>query len=402
MAEYAAWNEPGDDDPLIHQARKMTSHIRRRPGMYIGGTGPGELQFLANELLEYGLAAISSGNGKSLHVRIHADGSLTVADDGRGIPVETYGTAPLTTLEWVLTCSTGVEAHGVDRVFRTSLHGVGARAVTALSDWAEATVCRSGRVYRQRYERGLAVGDVCDTGPAGTRTGTEITFHPDPEIFGDAAFDRDCLEARLRELAFLNKRLAITLVDERSGKQERFKYDGGIAEFVEYLNQADQTLHKPIYIEKWVDDVHVEVALQYTTSDEQRVRCYANNAYNSIGGTHLSGLRTALTRTLNAYGRKENLFKNNLRPTGKDFREGLTAVVSVQLPEPQLESQTKIRLNNPEVEGIVASAVRKEFTKFLKENPVEAQRIVQKAVAAAKLRKAKSAFKGRESSGPAQ
>jgi DNA gyrase subunit B len=229
MADDTAWNERGDD-PVIHQARMMADHIRLRPGMYIGGTSPAELQILAYELLEYSLAEISAGHVKSLHVRIHADGSLSVADDGRGIPVETHPEAPMTTLEWVLTCTTGVEAHGAERVYRATLHGVGARAVMALSDWAEATVCHGGRVYRQRYERGRAVGDVCDTGPAGTRTGTEITFHPDPEVFPDATFDRGRLGARLRELAFLNKGLAITLVDERSGQQDRFQYDGGIAE----------------------------------------------------------------------------------------------------------------------------------------------------------------------------
>ena len=273
------------------------------------------------------------------------------------------------------------------------MHGAGARAVTALSDWTVATVCRGGRVYRQRYERGLPVADVCDAGPAGSRTGTEITFHPDPGIFRDATFDRDRLEVRLRELAFLNKGLAIKLMDERSGKQERFKYNGGITEFVACLNQAQEALHKPIYMEKRVGDVRVEVALQYTTSDEERVRCYANSAYNSIGGTHLSGLHKALTQTLNAYGRRENLFKNGFKVIAKDLREGLTAVVSVQLREPQFASQTKVRLNNPEIREIVASAVRQGFTQFLMQNPEEAQRLVQKAVAAAKRR---------ESRGPAQ
>jgi DNA gyrase subunit B len=356
--------------------------------MYIGALGAAGLQILADELLEYGLGELSSGHGTSLRVRINADGGLSVADDGRGIPVETHGTDPMTTLEWVLTCSTGVEIHGADRVFRTGVHGAGARALTALSDWAEATVWRGGRVYRQRYERGLPVGDVCDTGPAGAQSGTEITFHPDPEIFRDATFDWDRLEARLRELAFLNKGLAVTLVNERSGTQERFKYDRGIADLVEYLNQGEETLHKLIYTEERVGDVRVEVAVQYTTSDEERVRCYANNAYNSVGGTHLTGLRKALTQTLRDYGSKENLFKNDPKPIAEDFREGLTAVVSVQVPWPQFESSNKLRLNNPEAGGIVAGVLRKVFTKFLKENPEEARRIVSKAVAAAKGRKA--------------
>jgi DNA gyrase subunit B len=222
MAEYGAWNEPGDDDPAIRQARKMAGHVRRRPGMYIGDRSPAGLHTLACELLEYGLAEVAVGHAKSLRIQIHADGSLSVADDGLGIPVETYGTAPMTTLEWVLTCSSGVEAHGSERVFQTGDHGVGARAVTALSDWAEATVRRGGRVYRQRYERGLAVGDVCDIGPAGTRTGTEVTFHPDPEIFPDASFEPDRLGARLRELAFLNQGLVTRLTDEQMGRDETF------------------------------------------------------------------------------------------------------------------------------------------------------------------------------------
>ena len=234
------------------------------------------------------------------------------------------------------------------------------------------------------------------------RTGTRITFKPDPEIFHDVTFDYDTLEARLRELAFLNKGLGIKLTDERNNnKEEVFKYDGGIAEFVEYMNRSEEVLHKPIYIEKTVDEVRVEVAIQYTTSEDERVRCYANNAYNSVGGTHLSGFRAALTRTLNAYGSKENLFKNDLAPIGEDFREGLTAIVSVQVPEPQLEAQTKIRLNNPEVEGIVGSVVNELLSKYLEENPKDANRIMKKVILAAEAReaaaKAKKALKDRKS-----
>ncbi len=276
---------------------------------------------------------------------------------------------------------------------------MGAKAVTALSEWTEAEVRRNGRVYKQEYERGKAITEVKDIGAA-KGTGTLVTFKPDPEIFNETRFDYDTLEVRLRELAFLNKGLAFQLIDKRTGKEETFKYDGGIAEFVAYLNRSEEVLHKPIYIEKMVDDVRVEVALQYTTSDEERVRCYANNAYNPVGGTHLSGFRAALTRTLNTYGGKEELFKN-VSPIGEDFREGLTAIVSVQCPEPQFESQNKIRLNNPEVEGIVTSVVNEQLAKYLEENPKDAQRIMKKVTLAAEAReaaaKAKKALKDRKS-----
>jgi DNA gyrase subunit B len=400
MSEDDARNEAGEDDPANLQPQPMAGHIRRRPGMYIGDSGPTGLHSLADELVEYGLAEVSSGHGKSIHVRINADGSLSVADDGRGIPVEIHAKAKMTTLEWVMTFSTGVEIHGGKRVFMTSLHGTGARVVTALSDWSEAIVCCDGRVYRQRYERGLSAGDVCDTGPAGTQTGTKITFHPDPEIFPNATFDRGRLEAHLRELAFLNKGLITKLTEERTGREEHFHYPGGVAEFVEYLNRAAEVLHKPVYIHKAIDDVQVEIAMQYTTGEEGRIRCYANNAYNHVGGTHQRGFRSALTHALNRYGHKESLLPSGLVPTGEDFREGLTAIVSVKISEPLFESQRKLRLNNPEVEGIVANVVRKEINKFLKENPEEARRIVMKAVAAARARKAKNSSKDRESGGP--
>jgi DNA gyrase subunit B len=259
-------------------------------------------------------------------------------------------------------------------------------------------------VYIQEYERGQVVSEVKDMGvaPKGA-TGTKITFKPDPQIFGDLTFNYDTLESRLRELAFLNKGLAIKLTDERGGqkKEELFKYGGGIAEFVAFLNRSEDALHKPIYIEKTLEGVLVEVAFQYTTSEEERVRCYTNNAYNAVGGTHLVGFRTALTRTLNTYGSKENLFKNDIQPIGEDFREGLTAVVSVQHPEPKFESQNKIRLLNAEVEGYVATVLNEGLAKYLEENPKDAQKIVKKVAIAAEAReaaaKAKKALKDRKS-----
>jgi DNA gyrase subunit B len=277
---------------------------------------------------------------------------------------------------------------------------MGAKAVTALSEWTVARVQRGGRTYEQEYERGKAVTDVRDIGPA-RATGTTVQFKPDPEIFHHGlTFDYDTLESRLRELAFLNRGLTINLHDERSGKKATFKFDGGISEFVQYVNRGDDVLHPVLYMEKIAEGVDVEVALQYTTSDVERVLCYTNNAYNSIGGTHLSGFRAALTRTLNAYGTKEGLFKN-VTPTGEDFREGLTVIIHVKVPEPQFDSQEKKRLNNLEVESIVSGVVGESMAKYVEENPKEAQRIMKKVALSAEAReaaaKAKNDLKKRKS-----
>ena len=378
------------------------AHIRTRPGMYIGDTGPKGLHHLVYELVYNSVDEALAGHCNSIHVIINVDGSLSVADDGRGIPVDIHPDVGKSTLEVVLTI-VGAGAKFDKRTYKTSagLHGMGAKAVTALSEWSEAEVRREGKVYMQEYERGKAVTQVKEIGVSPGRSGTKVTFKPDPEIFHEATFDYDTLESRLRELAFLNKGLAIVLTDARTGKEEKFHYAGGVGEFVEYLNRDEDTLHKPIYVDRTLEDVRVEVSLQYTTGDEERVRCYANNAYNHAGGTHLSGMRTALTRALNQYGSKENFFKNGLQPIGEDFREGLTAIVSVAVPEPQFESQTKIRLNNPEVDGIVSSVVHEHLTKYLEENPKDAQKIMKKVVLAAEAReaaaKAKKALKDRKS-----
>jgi DNA gyrase subunit B len=383
------------------QIFKDAAHIRQRPSMYIGNVAASGLHHLVYELVYNSVDEALAGYCKNIHVKINVDGSLSVKDDGRGIPVEEHAEARRPTLEVVLT-TVGAGAKFDHNAYRVSagLHGIGAKAVTALSEWVEAKVHRNGRAYVQEYERGKPITEVTEQGLA-TGTGTTITFKPDPEVFHDVTFDYDTLEARLRELAFLNKGLAIKLTDERSSKEESFKYDGGIAQFVEYLNRSEETLHQPIYIEKTLDNVAVEVALQYTTSEEERYRCYANNAYNSVGGTHLIGFRTALTRALNSYGDKQGLFKDDLKLIGDDYREGLTAIISVQVPEPQLEAQTKIRLNNPEVEGIVASVVNEQLSKYLEENPKDAGKIMKKVILAAQAReaaaKAKKALKDRKS-----
>ena len=377
------------------------AHIRERPGMYIGDTSNKGLHHLVYELVYNSVDEALAGYCKNIHVAINIDGSISVGDDGRGIPVDMHPTEGKSTLEVVLT-TMGAGAKFDKRTYKTSagLHGIGAKAVTALSDWTEAEVRRNGRVYKQEYERGKATTPVKEIGAApNARTGTKVTFHPDPEIFHEAQFDYDGLESRLRELAYLNKGLAIKLSDERTNKEETFHAEGGVSQFVEYLNRTEEAIHKVLYVEKTIDDVKVEAAFQYTTSEEERVRCYANNAHNPGGGTHLSGFRTALTRALTAYGNKESFFKN-ITPQGEDYREGITAVVSVAVPEPQFESQTKIKLNNPEVDGIVASVVYEYLMQFLEENPKEAKKIMNKVVIAAEAReaatKAKKALKDRK------
>jgi DNA gyrase subunit B len=382
-------------------------HIRHRPGMYIGDTGRMGMHHLVYELVHNCVDEALAGYCHNIQVVIDVDNSVSVSDDGRGIPVEMHPEIGKPTLEAVLTM-VGAGAKFDKGAYKVSagLHGMGAKAVNALSEWMEAHVQRNGRAYVQEYERGKATTGVKEIGPS-KRTGTRIHFKPDTEIFHDTSFDYDTFEMRFRELAFLNKGLAIKLIDKRSGKETDFKYDGGIAEFVEHLNEGETKLHQPpIYLDRTVSvkegepGVRVEVALQYTATDEERVRCYTNNAYNDIGGTHLSGFRDALTRTLKAYGTKQDLFKN-VTPIGEDFREGLTVIISVQHPEPQFDSQPKHRLNNLEVEGIVSGVVSEHLARYVEENPKEAQKIMKKAVLAAEAReaaqKAKKAMKDRKS-----
>jgi DNA gyrase subunit B len=383
-----------------------TAHIRERPGMYVGDTSVKGLHHLVYELVYNSVDEALAGHCRTIHVKVNPDGSISVSDDGRGIPVEEHPTEKRSTLEVVMT-TVGAGAKFDKNTYKVSagLHGIGAKAVTALSEWVEAEVRRDGRTWFQEYERGSPITPVTDRGPA-MRTGTRITFKPDPLVFRDATFDWETLQARLRELAFLNKGLAIVLQDEAGAKEERFKYDGGIAEYVKWINRDDTTLHEPIYVEKSVEVkpdelVRVEVAMQWTSGEESRERCYANNAYNGEGGTHRSGFRIGLTRTLTAYGNKVGSFREGMRPTGDDFREGLSVVISVQVAEPQLEAQTKIRLNNPEVEGAVASVVSEQLGKYLEEHPKEAQKIMKKVVLAAEAReaaaKARKALKDRKS-----
>jgi DNA gyrase subunit B len=415
-------------DPVAKKAEEYTekntqvlrdaAHIRMRPDMYIPDLSSRGLHHLAYELVYNAVDEHLAGFCKHIHVTIHVDGSLSVGDDGRGIPVGEIQVSEdsdekKSNLEVVLT-KTGAGGKFDNKAYKTSagLHGMGAKAVTALSELVRAEVRRDGHVYTQEYERGKATTPVKEIG-ATDRTGTRLTFWPDAQLFiGNVTFDFDTLEGRLRELAFLNRGLSISIKDERENKETTFMYDGGVSEYVLWLNKDEIALHPPIYIHKEVEvdareqggdlyTVKCDIAVQYTSGDEEQVRCYANNQYNPNGGTHLSGFRSALTRTINDYGKKENLFKNDIEPVGKDFRDGLTAVINIGLPNPQFENQTKIRLNNPEIEGIVNSVVGETLAKYLEENPKEAKLVVMKVSRTAEereaLAKARKAFRERKS-----
>src|SRR5262245_53806858 len=315
---------------------KDAEHIRQNPGMYVGNTDTEGLHHLAYEIVYNSVDEALAGYCKRIDVAIHVDGSISITDDGRGIPVGIKPETGRSTLEEALTIA-GSSGKFDNAAYRVSagLHGMGAKAMNALSEWAEAEIRRGGRVYQMEFERGYATSPLKDIGPAPAgQTGTTITFKPDPELFGELTFAYETLSDRFREIAYLNKGLSISLTDERDGKADAFKFEGGIAEFVEYLNQGEQVEHPPIYIKKEVEGVTVEAALQYSGREDKVERCYANNAYNSDGGTHLSGYRAGLTRAITNYAKKENHFKEGLELKGEDFREGLTAVISLAHPDP--------------------------------------------------------------------
>jgi DNA gyrase subunit B len=383
---------------------KDTAHIRQRPGMYIGDTGENGLHHLVYELVYNSVDEALAGHCQNIIVKINLDGSLSVSDDGRGIPVEEHPVAKRSTLEVVMT-TVGAGAKFGKGAYRVSagLHGIGAKAVTALSEWVEAEVRRNGKVYFQEYERGRPITEVKERGIA-THTGTRITFNPDPELFKDASFQYDTLQRRLRELAFLNKGLGITLIDEAKNKEERFWFEGGIGAYVKYLNDKSERVpqhDKVLYVDRMVEEVRVEVAMQYTQSDDAIVYCYANNAHNPEGGTHLTGFRNALTRTILDYGKKQNLFKNDIEPRGEDCLEGLTAIVSIQVPDPQFTAQMKVKLTNPEVATAVNAVLADYLSKYLEENPKESVKIIKKVQLAAEARlaaqKARQSLKDRKS-----
>jgi DNA gyrase subunit B len=366
--------------------------VRLRPGMYIGSTGPRGLHHLVYEVVDNSVDEAIAGHASHVTVTLHPDNACTVADDGRGIPVEDHEKEKRPAAEVVLTTLHAGGKFGDGGGYKVSggLHGVGVSVVNALSERLHLEVRRDGYRWTQDYERGEPKGEL-KRGEKVKGTGTTITFFPDAEIFEEVAFDYDTLAERLRETAFLTRNLRIDLVDERSaGQKETFQYKGGIVDFVAFLNENKDALHrKTVYFENQTDDGQVEVAMQWTSSYQESIFTFANNINTHEGGSHLSGFRSALTRTLNAYARNKGLLKEkdeNL--TGEDVREGLTAVISVKLADPQFEGQTKGKLGNPPVEGLVKETVNRKLGEFMEENPGEARRILTKAVDAARAREA--------------
>ncbi len=364
--------------------------VRKRPSMYIGSTSSSGLHHLVNEVVDNSIDEALAGYCKEIEVIINRDGSVTVSDDGRGIPVDIHPKLGISALEVVMTrlhAGGKFDAH----TYKVSggLHGVGVSVVNALSEWLEVEVSRGGKVYRQRFERGKPVTGLEVTGER-EKSGTEITFKPDPEIFETLEFKFDILAYRLRELAFLNPGVKITLRDLREDptKEEVFHYEGGIIEFVKHLNTNKTVLFPdPIYIRDDVNNVMVEVAIQYNDSYLENILSFVNNIETKEGGTHLSGFKAALTKVLNDFAKRLNLLKEKDGPlTGEDVREGLTAVLSIKIPDPQFEGQTKTKLGNSEVKGIVESIVTSELSLFLEKNQRVAKTIILKAIDASKSR----------------
>jgi len=371
--------------------------VRKRPDMYIGDRGSGGLHHLVYEVLDNSIDEALAGFCDEVSVHIRADGSCTIEDNGRGIPVERHKEAGISALEVVLTTlHAGGKFDSDSYKVAGGLHGVGVSVVNALSEWLEADVYRDQTHYHLECVRGVTKGHVRQIGPTDKR-GTKISFMADQQIFGDASFGYDTLLKRIREMAYLNAGLQITFKDDRENKKEVFKFDDGIKAFVKHLNEGKELLHSNVIYfarEDTKAKLACEIAMQYSTVYTENVLVFANNIRNIDGGTHLSGFRTALTRTMNYYARSNNLLKNGQSPAGDDLREGLTAVVAVKLAEPHFEAQTKVRLTNPEVGGFVESTVNEQLGHFLEEHPAEAKRILNKAIQAAAAREA--ARKARE------
>ncbi len=378
---------------------KGLNAVRKRPAMYIGSTGPEGLHHLVYEAVDNSVDEALAGFANTIEVILHHDGSCTVIDDGRGIPTGPHPGDPdnRTAAEVVLT-----ELHAggkfESKAYKISggLHGVGISVVNALSEWLEVEIKQNGQVFQQRFERGIPAGPLTVVGKTKAR-GTKVTFKPDPEIFDEVReFSYDVLSQRLRELAFLNRGLQITILDERVDKSQEFLYKGGIVSFVEHLNKNKTPLHpKPIYISGEKDGIFAEVALQYNDGYAETIFTFANNINTREGGTHLVGFKSALTRTANSYASSSGILKGGKEGiSGDDIREGLTAVVSVKLPNPQFEGQTKMKLGNSEVKGIVESIVNETLSAYFEENPSIARKVIEKAIQAARAREA--ARKARE------
>ena len=373
--------------------------VRKRPGMYIGSTSVRGLHHLVYEIVDNSVDEALAGYCSHIEVQINADNSITVQDDGRGIPVDIQKKAGLPAVEVVFTIlHAGGKFGGGGYKVSGGLHGVGASVVNALSEWLEVEICRDGKVYKQRYERGKTMYPLKVVGEcAPDKHGTRVVFLPDKEIFEETVYDYDTLKVRLRETAFLTKNLKITLRDDREVKHEKtFHYEGGIKEFVTYLNRSNEKLYEPvIYCEGIKDKVFVEVAMQHNDSYTENIYTFVNNINTPEGGTHLAGFKSALTKTFNDYAKKNKLLKENEPAlSGEDIREGITAIISVKIEEPQFEGQTKQKLGNSEARAAVDAIVSEQLTYFLEQNPTVAKIICEKSILAKRARDA--ARKARE------
>ena len=366
--------------------------VRRRPGMYIGGTDIRALHHLISEVVDNSIDEALAGFCNHIDIIIHKDSSVTVKDDGRGIPVDIHPQMKKPALEVVMTVlHSGGKFGGRSYKVSGGLHGVGVSAVNALSEWCEVEVTRDGKVYRQRYERGYPVGPVTAVGNAHKdHTGTKTTFKYDPEIFkGDMEYRFDTLVQRFREMAFVTRGVTIYFLDERVEREMTFYFEGGIKSFVRYLDRNRVVLHPVVHVEKEIDGITIDAAIQYTDAYAESVYAFANTINTVDGGTHLTGLRSAITRTINDYARRTAMLKEaDPNFTGDDTREGLTAIISVKMPEPQFESQTKVKLMNPEVQTLTQQVVGEAFSSFMEENPSAGKVIVQKCLTSARARDA--------------
>ncbi|MBI2939711.1 MAG: DNA topoisomerase (ATP-hydrolyzing) subunit B [Chloroflexi bacterium] len=364
--------------------------VRRRPGMYIGSTDVRGLHHLVYEVVDNSVDEALAGACDQITITIHGDHSVTVVDNGRGIPADIHPRTGKSGIETVMTrLHAGAKFGEGGYKVASGLHGVGVSAVNALSEWLHVELAYKGRLYRQEYVRGAPTSEVRDLGPT-DRRGTTTTFVPDRQIFETLEYQYETLAQRFREMAYLTKGLLITFVDERADRETSFYFEGGILSFVRQLDRLKDNLHpRPIYIERTVGSTTVEVALQYNDGYAESVFSFANNINTVDGGTHLTGFRTALTRTINDYARKNNLLKeDDANFSGEDVREGLTAIVSVKLTDPQFESQTKAKLGNGEVRNQVESAVAEGLRTYFEENPADAKKIVEKCLTSARARKA--------------
>ena len=382
----------GQYDAAQIQVLEGLEAVRKRPGMYIGSTGARGLHHLVYEIVDNSIDEALAGYCKNIHVTICKDNSITVEDDGRGMPVDKHPKMGIPAVEVIHTIlHAGGKFGGGGYKVSGGLHGVGASVVNALSTHMEVEIKRNGKIYKQCYERGKTVTPLEIIGES-KKTGSKTAFWPDPEIFETTIFDYDTLQHRLREMAFLNKGIKIVFKDEREGKKksETFHYEGGIKEFVKFINENKDPIHPDIiYFEVVKENCEVEVAMQYTDSYSELVLGYANNINTTDGGTHIVGFKSALTRIFNDYGKKAKILKENDDSlSGEDVREGLTAIVSVKLEEPQFEGQTKAKLGNPDMRGFVETSTNENLMAFLEENPAQAKVILEKCIKAARAREA--------------